>query len=69
MDYPAGIRINNPHEKKLAARTICGYFIGYLEKYKEYKFYGPTHNTRIVEMGNILFIENDENSGSKDPKM
>jgi len=32
----AEVRIYNPHEKKLDARTISGYFISYLEKSKGY---------------------------------
>jgi transposase InsO family protein len=60
----AEIRIYNPHEKKLDARTISGYFIGS----KGYRFYCPNHSTRIVETGNARFIENGENSGSKDPQ-
>jgi len=59
------IRIYNPHEKKLDARTISGYFIGYPEKSKGYRFYCPTHSTRIVETGNARFIENGETSGSE----
>lgn len=35
----AEIRIYNPQEKKLDARTISGYFIGYPEKSKGYRFY------------------------------
>jgi len=61
----AKIRIYNPHEKKLDARTINEYFIGYLEKSKRYRFYYPTHSTRIVEIGNVRFIENGETSGSE----
>jgi hypothetical protein len=64
----AEIRIYNPHEKKLDARTISGYFIGYPEKSKGYRFYCPNHSTRIVETGNAQFIENGENSGSIDPQ-
>ena len=61
----AEIRVYNPQEKKLDARTISGYFIGYPEKSKGYRFYCPTHNTRIVETGNARFIENGETSGSE----
>jgi len=61
----AEIRVYNPHEKKLDARTISGYFIGYPEKSKGYRFYCPTHSTRIVETGNARFIENGETSGSE----
>jgi len=61
---PAEVRVYNPHEKKLDFRTISGYFIGYPEKSKGYRFYCPNHSTRIVETGNAKFIENGEISGS-----
>ena len=60
----AKVRIYNPQEKKLDARTIRGYFIGYPTKSNEYMFYYPTHNTRIIESGNARLIENGETSGS-----
>ena len=62
---PAEARIFNPQEKKLDSRTISGYFIGYLDKSKRYKFYCPNHSTRIVETGNARFLENGEISGSE----
>ena len=62
---PAEARIYNPQEKKLDSRTISGYFIGYPEKSKGYRFYCPNHSTRIVEIGNARFLENDEISGSE----
>ena len=61
----AEIRIYNPQERKLDARTISGYFIGYPKKSKGYIFYCPTHSTRIVETENTRFIENGETSGSE----
>ena len=61
----AEVRIYNPHEKKLDARTISGYFIGYPEKSKGYRFYCPNHSTRIVESGNARFIENGQFSRSE----
>ncbi|CAL9086513.1 unnamed protein product, partial [Musa textilis] len=61
----AEIRVFNPHEKKLDPRTISGYFIGYPEKSKGYKFYCPNHSMRIVESGNARFLENGETSGSQ----
>jgi len=64
-DCQAEIRIYNPHEKKLDARIINGYFIGYPEKSKGYRFYCPTHSTQIVEIRNAWFIENGETSGSE----
>ena len=61
----AEIRIYNPQEKKFDATTINGYFIGYPVKSKWYIFYCSTHRTRIVETGNVRFIENGETSGSE----
>ena len=61
---PSEVRIYNPQEKKLYPRTINGYFIGYAEKSKGYRFYCPSHNTKIVESRNAKFLENDLISGS-----
>ena len=60
----AEVRIYNSQEKKLDARKIIGYFIGYPAKSKGYMFHCPTHSTRIVEFRNTRFIENGETSGS-----
>ncbi|KAL4271452.1 hypothetical protein GQ457_13G004180 [Hibiscus cannabinus] len=60
---PSEVRIYNPQEKKLDPRTISGYFIGYAEKSKGYRFYCPSHSTRIVESRNAKFLENDSVSG------
>jgi len=48
----------------LNAKTISGYFIGYPEKSKKYRFYRLNHSMRIVETGNARFIKNGEISGS-----
>jgi hypothetical protein len=61
---PSKVRIYNPQEKKLDVRTISGYFIGYVERSKGYRFYCPSHSTRIVESRNAKFLENDLNSGN-----
>ena len=61
---PTEAKVYNPHEKKLDLRTISGYFISYPEKSKGFRFYCPNHSTRIVETGNVRFIENGEISGS-----
>ena len=61
---PSKVRIYNPQEKKLDPRTISGYFIGYAERSKGYRFYCLSHNTRIVESRNAKFLENDLISGS-----
>ena len=65
---PMEARIYNPHEKNLDSRTISGYFIGYPDKSKGYKFYCPNHSVRIVETGNARFLENGEISGSNEPR-
>ena len=61
---PSEVRIYNPQEKKLDPRTISGYFIGYVERSNGYRFYCPSHGTRIVESRNAKFLENDLISGS-----
>ena len=61
---PAEARIYNPLEKKLDSKTISGFFIGYPDRSKGYRFYCPNHSTRIVETGNAKFIESGEVSGS-----
>ena len=53
------VRIYNPQEKKLDPWTISGYFIGYVKKSKGYRFYCPSHSTRIVELRNAKFTEYD----------
>ena len=58
------VRIYNPQQKKLDLRTISGYFIGYAEKSKGYRFYCPSNTTRIVESRNSKFLENDLIGGS-----
>ena len=62
--YLSEVRVYNPQEKKLDPRTISGYFIGYAEKSKGYRFYCPSRSTRIVESRNAKFLENDLISGS-----
>ena len=60
---PSEVRIYNPHKKKLDLRTLSGFFIGYVETSKGYRFYSPSHSTRIVESRNAKFLENDMISG------
>ena len=57
------VRVYHPHEKKLDPRTTSGYFIGYAEKSKGYRFYCPTHTPKVVETRNAKFLENFNNSG------
>ena len=60
---PSEVRIYNPHEKKLDPRTLSGFFIGYAKTSNGYRFYCPSHSTRIVESRNAKFLENDMISG------
>ena len=62
------VRVYNSQEKKLGSRTIRGFFIGYPDNSKGYKFYFPNHSTRIVETGNAWFIENGGVSESDEPR-
>ena len=39
--------------------TFSGYFIGYVEGSEGYRFYYPSHNTKIVESRSAKFLEND----------
>ena len=61
---PAEIRVHNLHERKLDPRTISGYFIGYAEKSKGYRFHCPSYSIRIMESRNAKFLKNDVISGS-----
>jgi len=48
----AEVRLYNPRENKLDPRTVSGFFIGYPERSKGYRFHCPNHSMRIVETGN-----------------
>ena len=54
---PAEARPYRPNERKLDARTISCYFVGYAERSRGYKFYDPT-NKVIFETGTVKFFEN-----------
>ncbi|KAL4363863.1 hypothetical protein GQ457_04G012690 [Hibiscus cannabinus] len=49
---------------KAVPKTPFELFKGYAEKSKGYRFYCPSHSTRIVESRNAKFLENDSVSGS-----
>ena len=61
---PSQVKVYNPQENKLDPRTISGYFVGYVEKSKGFRFYCPYHSLRIVESMNVKFLENNLTSGS-----
>ncbi|KAL0419084.1 UNVERIFIED_CONTAM: Copia protein [Sesamum radiatum] len=62
--YLSEVRVYNPQEKKMDPRTISGYFVGYAERSKGYRFYCPSNSTRVVESRNEKFLEDDLISGS-----
>jgi hypothetical protein len=53
----AEARLYNPQESKLDSKTVSAFFIGYPEKSKGFRFYCPTHSTRIIETSKAIFIE------------
>ena len=63
------VRIYNSNMKKLDSRTTNGYFIGYAVNSKGYRFYYPSHSTRIVESINVKNLEDSEPNGSVCPQM
>ncbi|KAJ9562866.1 hypothetical protein OSB04_008026 [Centaurea solstitialis] len=66
---PAEAKVYNPQIKKLDSKTISCYFVGYPERSKGYRFYAPSHTTRIVETRRAEFLENGDNSGSDGSKI
>ncbi|GJZ46447.1 putative RNA-directed DNA polymerase [Tanacetum coccineum] len=60
----AEAKLYNPQSRKLDLKTISCFFIGYPERSKGYRFYCPSHSTRIVETRHAEFLETANNSGS-----
>jgi hypothetical protein len=63
------VKTYNPQLNKLDLKTTSGYFIGYAMNSKGYKFYCPSHSTRVVEARNATFFEDLNFSGSDFPRM
>ena len=53
----AEARPYNPQESKLDSKTVLGYFIGYPDHSRGYKFYYPTHTTRVIETTKAVVID------------
>lgn len=60
----AEIRVYNPTDGKLDAQSVSGYFIGYCEKSKGFKFYCPKRSTRIVESHRATFYDEQFNNNA-----
>jgi hypothetical protein len=56
---PAEMRPYDPSLKKLDPRSVSGYFVGYANKPKGYRFYCPSYSMRIVESKCAVFLEGD----------
>ena len=63
------VRVYNPHERKLDPRTVSGFFIGYAEKSKGYRFYCPSHTHKVVEARNARFLEDYNTNESRSHKV
>ncbi|VFQ94500.1 unnamed protein product, partial [Cuscuta campestris] len=59
-------KLYNPFLKKLDMKTVTCYFIGYPSHSKGYRFYCPSHITRIVETKDAHFLEDFKVSGSSE---
>jgi hypothetical protein len=63
---PTNAKLYNPHIKKLDSKTVSCYFIGYPERSKYFRFYCPSHTTRIVVTRHVVFFKNYNISGSNE---
>ena len=63
------VRVYNPHERKLDPRTVSGFFIGYAEKSKGYRFYCLSHTHKVVEARNARFLEDYNTNESRSHKV
>jgi hypothetical protein len=59
---PTEVEIYNPIMKKLNPRTSNGHFISYAVNSKGFRFYCPSHSTKIVESINAKFLEDLEHN-------
>lgn len=55
--YKTEARPYNPQESKLDSKTVLGYFISYPDHSRGYKFYCPTHTTRVIETNEAVVID------------
>ncbi|KAJ0434003.1 putative RNA-directed DNA polymerase [Helianthus annuus] len=60
----AEAKLYNPLLRKLDPKTVTCFFIGYPDHSKGYRFYCPSHVTRIVETKRAAFLEDFKVSGS-----
>ncbi|KAF2321068.1 hypothetical protein GH714_033480 [Hevea brasiliensis] len=63
------VRPYNPQIRKLDAKSISGFFIGYCTSSRGSRFYCPTHSTRVIESGCAIYFEDEMDSGSQIPRV
>ena len=61
---PTEAKAYNLQEKSLDSRIVSGYFIGYPQRLRGYRFYCSTHTRRIVETDRVIFLEDSCVNGS-----
>jgi hypothetical protein len=59
----AEVRILNPQLKKLDPKTISRYFVGYCVSSRGFRFYCPSHMTRIIVSDRAIYFEDNFQSG------
>ena len=57
--YKVEVRSYNPQSKKLDPKTISGYFIGYCVGSRGFRFYCPSHTTRVIESNLAIYFEDN----------
>ena len=53
------VRPYNSQSKKLDPKTISGYFISYYVRSRGYRFYCPSHTTKVIESYRAISYEDD----------
>ena len=65
--YKVEVRPYNPQSKKLDPKTISGYSIGYCVGLRGFRFYFPSHTTRVIKSDRDIYFE-DDNDTSQGPR-
>ena len=63
--YKAEVKPYNPSTKKLDSKTISGSFVIYCNNLRGYKFYYPTHSTRVIKSDRVVLFEDELDNGSQ----
>jgi hypothetical protein len=65
---PTEAKIFNPNASKLESKTVSCYFIGYPEKFKDFRFYCPDRHTKYVETRYAIFLDDEIMRGNTVPQ-